>query len=161
MGFIQLCFTLLLVLLVFFSMKIQIKLAEDVSSQSCFGNSLPFTKELVHGVRREYCSNMPALLFTFHRPQGHLHNISLASVGLWWVGGPAQWRIWQVKCEIKQQMRPCSLLVVEKLVRDHKRGWGSCDCHILGIQTEKISISMIFFFFEAIYYTQPQRIEIS
>lgn len=32
-----------------------------------------------------------------------------ADAVLWWVGGPARWRIRRAKCEIKQQMKPCSL----------------------------------------------------
>lgn len=32
-----------------------------------------------------------------------------ADAALWWVGDPARWRIRRAKCEIKQQMKACSL----------------------------------------------------
>lgn len=49
---------------------------------------------------------------TFDRPRESLLNASTAGVRLW--RGPARGRIRQVKCEIKQWMRPCSSAVVEK-----------------------------------------------
>lgn len=45
---------------------------------------------------------------------------AVAGVGPWWGGGPAPWRIWQAKCEIKRQMRSCSLAVVRKADGDRE-----------------------------------------
>lgn len=64
-----------------------------------------------------------SVLLTSHIPQKHLHNIlSGPRGGLMSRGGPARWRIRQAKCEIKQQMRPCSLTLVVVEV-DGDRDW--------------------------------------
>lgn len=64
-----------------------------------------------------------SVLLTSHIRQKHLHNISPGPPGgLMSRGGPARWRIRQAKCEIKQQMRPCSLTLVVVEV-DGDRDW--------------------------------------
>lgn len=68
----------------FSSAEIHILLTKDVSLQPRRGNSLPFKRELVHRVDEGSAQICFPLLSTFHRPGEHLHNISLAGVGLWW-----------------------------------------------------------------------------
>lgn len=97
---------------------------------SSWKHSLPFKSELVHGEDEgsDQIFSPSSSLHTLHRDI--CITFCVASVALWWVGGPAQWRIWQAKCEIKQQMRPCSLTSLMEADQEcERRETGSCDCH--------------------------------
>lgn len=116
--------------------------------------TLPFKRELVHGVDEGSAQIFfpSSSLFTYH---GDICiTFCVASVVLWWLGGPAQWRVWQAKCEIKPQMRPCSLTLVVEADGDRERGGrGSCDCHKRYLE-HKRSKHLWISFPETIYYTR-------